>query len=109
MWSARQQDQVGATTQNGVGILHDYAQTVKQLQDQKIRVFSFASKLGGSCECLDVSGGWFGAYNGQPAMGQATGGGVFELDQVLSGQISLSDSINGAVVDSLCKPYPTPR
>lgn len=99
----------GPSSQNGVAINYDYPQTLKILQDQEIRVFSFASKLGGSCECLDVSGGWFGPFNGSPAMPQATGGGVFELDQVLSGQISLSASINGAVVDSLCKPYPTPR
>ncbi len=99
----------GPSSHDGVSIVHDYASTEAKLQEQQIRVFSFASKLGGACECLDVSGGWFGPYGGSPSMPSATGGGVFELDQVLSGQISLSASINGAVTDTLCEPYPTPR
>jgi hypothetical protein len=72
-------------------------------------VFSFASLLGGPFENQDVSVGWFGPYLGSPSIPDSTGGGVFKLDDVLAGGISLSTSINGAVESSLCKPYPVPR
>lgn len=99
----------GPGTHNGVSIQHNYGQVLQALQQNEVRLFSFASKLGGSCKCLDVSAGWFGPYLGSPALPSATGGGVFEIQQITSGQVSLSASIQGAVEGSLCEPYPTPR
>ena len=63
---------------------------------------------GGPTETTDVSAGWFGAYLGEKSIPESTGGGVFELNQVISGQISLSASINQSVIESLCEPYPRP-
>jgi hypothetical protein len=99
----------GPTTQDGVQILHDYQGTVSALQGAEVRVFSFASKLGGPFENEDVSAGWFGPYQGMTSLPDATGGGVYELDGVLNGSISLSAAIPAAVKDTLCKPYPTPK
>jgi len=99
----------GPTNQDGVAILHGYAETVDALQQQQVRAFSFANKMGGAWEGVDVSAGWFGPYLGNEAIPDATGGGVFELDQVLQGQVSLSASINQSVVDSFCQPYPPPK
>ncbi len=99
----------GPGTNNGVNVMHNYGEVQQILQKNQIRVFSFAEKLGGSCECDDVTAGWFGPYMGTPALPTSTGGGVFELSQVMSNQVSLSASINGAVDSSLCQPYPTPR
>jgi hypothetical protein len=98
----------GPSTQDGVAILHDYKSTVAALQQGQIRAFSFASELGGPTETTDVSAGWFGAYLGEKSIPESTGGGVFELNQVISGQISLSASINQSVIESLCEPYPRP-
>ena len=98
----------GPTNQNGVAILHGYWETLQALQAQKIRVFSFASKLGGACECLDVAPGWFGGYQGMPPLPDATGGNVWEIGQVLNNQISLSAALTDAVDNSRCKPYPPP-
>ncbi len=99
----------GPQTQNGVNIQYNYGQVLQALQQNQIRTFSFASKIGGQCNCLDVSAGWFGPYVGSPSLPSATGGDAFELDQVMAGQVSLSASITGAVEESLCEPYPTPR
>ncbi|MEX1364095.1 MAG: hypothetical protein AB1Z98_13290 [Nannocystaceae bacterium] len=96
----------GPTVGNGVPIQHGYAQTQAALQAEQINMYSFAALIGGECECLNVSAGWFGPYGGLPSMANATGGGVFDIDQVLSGAISLSEAIPGAVVESLCDPYP---
>jgi hypothetical protein len=97
------------TTPDGIGIAHDYAQTVGELEQASVRDFSFAAKLGGENETDDVSPGWFGAYQGMPSIPDSTGGSVFELDQVLANQVSLSSSIDGAVASVHCKPYPTPK
>lgn len=96
----------GPRSENGVAIQHGYLETVQKLRDQQVRVFSFASKLGGQSENLDVSMGWFSPYKGQDPIPNATYGGAFELGQVLNGQTSLSSSIYGLVKDTLCKPYP---
>ncbi len=99
----------GPAFQDGVQITHGYTDTVKALQTAQVRVFAFASLLGGPFENQDVSPGWFGPYLGSQSIPDSTGGGVFKLDDVLSGSISLSASINTAVESSLCKPYPVPR
>lgn len=99
----------GPTTHNGVQVLHNYPETVKQLQDQQVRVFGFASLLGGPFETDDVSQGWFTTVAGSPSIPDATGGGVYKLDDVMSGTVSLSDAIPAAVKDTYCKPYPTPK
>jgi len=99
----------GPTTFNGVQIMHSYAETVKQLQDEQVRVFGFASKLGGPSESDDVSQGWFSTVGGSPTIPNATGGGVFQLDDVMSDTVSLSSAIPAAVKDTQCKPYPTPK
>jgi hypothetical protein len=95
-------------TPDGVQTVHDYGATLAILQQTEARVFSFASKLGGEEGNIDVSAGWFGPFQSFPSIPQATGGGVFELQQVLANQISLSESIKNAVSSSHCKPYPTP-
>lgn len=95
----------GPTSKDGVSIQHSYAETVKALQDKQIRVFSFASKKGGSSENDDVAPGWFVPYKGQDPIPKATFGEAYELDGVLKGQASLSSSIYGLVSETFCKPY----
>lgn len=95
----------GPSTQNGVMIQNDYAGTVDMLQDRTIRVFSFAAQIGGMCECEDVTGGWSAPYLGSPPIPEATDGGVFDIDLVLAGQVSLADAIYGSVETSMCDPY----
>jgi hypothetical protein len=96
-------------TPEGVPTTHGYGDTLNALQTANVRVFSFASKLGGEDETDDVSPGWFASYLGMPAVPDATGGSVFELDQVLANQISLAASITTSIESSHCQPYPSPK
>jgi hypothetical protein len=95
----------GPTMADGVNILHGYDETVDALQQAEIRTFSFTAQIGGSCECEDVTPGWSAPYQGKPALPEATDGGVFDIDLVLAGQLSLSAAINGLVEDTMCEPY----
>lgn len=99
----------GPTSTDGVQVVHNYTDTVKSLTDNQVRVFAFASLLGGPFETDDVSGGWFQPYGGQKSIPDATGGGVFQLNDVMNNSISLSNSINQSVAGALCDPYPVPR
>jgi hypothetical protein len=96
----------GPTNANGVDIQHGYTDTVDALQEREIRVFSFAAQIGGQCECEDVTPGWSTPFGGSPPIPEATGGGVFDIDLVLAGQVSLADAIPQAVIDTMCDPYP---
>jgi hypothetical protein len=96
----------GPTVGNGVMIERGYAETVAALQQAQVRVFSFTASIGGSCQCEDVTPGWSAPYMGMDPIPEATDGAVFSLEQVLTGQISLSTGINDAVEDKMCMPYP---
>ena len=97
----------GPINANGVDILHNYPETVDQLQAKQIRMFTFAAdKNGGQCECEDVSMGFFSNFQGQPPIPMQTGGAAYLIDDVLAGITSLSTAINGAVEDSYCEDYP---
>jgi len=98
----------GPTVGNGVQIEHGYDETVSTLQEQQVRVFTFAAHIGGPLADQDVTPGWYGPYQGKESIPDATGGGVFDIDLVLAGQVSLSDGIVGAIEESLCEPYPQP-
>ena len=49
--------------------------------------------------------GWSTDYMGMPSIPVATDGGVFDIKQILLGQVSLADAIDGAIDDSYCHPY----
>jgi hypothetical protein len=98
----------GPTMADGEMIQHSYVETVDALQDEQVRVFSFAAMLGGPGENEDVTMGWFGPYGAEIAIPEATDGGVFSIDDVLAGTVSLGDAIVSAVEDSYCEPY-TPQ
>ncbi|HET6584749.1 MAG TPA: hypothetical protein VFG69_14930 [Nannocystaceae bacterium] len=93
---------------DGIPVEHDYVDTVDALQDEQVRVFAFAAMLGGPSEFDDVSMGWFVPYGAELAIPVATDGGVYNIDDVLAGTVSLGDAIVAAVEDSHCDPY-TPQ
>jgi hypothetical protein len=99
----------GPTVGNGINILHNYAETVDILQEKQIRMFTFADFIGGQCECDDVSMGFFTDFQGQPPIPMQTGGGAYNIGEVLAGIISLSDAINTSVEASYCEEYPPPE
>ena len=92
--------------QSGQAIKHGYRETVAALTAAEVRVFSFAAKIGGQCECLDVRAGLFAAYRGQKAIPAATGGAVFDIDEVASGALSFGAAVSGALQSAVCTHYP---
>lgn len=95
----------GPTVGNGVAIEHGYEETVEQLQDEQVRVFSFADTIGGSCECEDVSMGWSTPYMTMTPIPEATDGGVYDINMILAHTVSLTEAIDAAVENSYCNPY----
>ena len=92
--------------QSGQAIKHDYAQTVSALRAAEVRMFSFAAKVGGKCECLDVRPGLFARFRGRPSLPDATGGAVFDIDEVAGGKLSFAAAVGGAIKSGVCSRYP---
>lgn len=95
----------GPSTENGIAIQHSYSETLGNLVQREIRVFAFAAHLGGESGTENVEAGWFTEYGGAPSLPEGTDGGVFNIDEVLTGQVSLASGITTAIQDSLCDPY----
>ncbi len=94
------------TIQSGVPIRHTYQETLTVLRDHQIRVSSFSAKLGGECECLDVTRGLQGPFGELPSLPDGTGGASFDLDSVASGQLSLVAALRATLSDALCEVTP---
>lgn len=92
--------------QSGQAVQHTYAETLTALRAAEVRVHSFAAKIGGQCECLDVRAGIFTAYRGQKAIPEATGGAVFDIDEVAAGKLGFAAAMSGALQSAVCTHYP---
>ena len=97
-----------ASFSSGIAVQHDYPSTVLALQDQTIRVASFAAHIGGPSMDQDVEPGFFtdyvngvGTYSSIPA---STSGEVFDITQIPA-TLSLADAINGFVAEEFCSDY----
>lgn len=96
----------GPTTANGVAIMRGYGETVAALQDREIRQFTFADLLGGPAGNEDVSVGWSTPYQGEATIPEQTGGGWWNINEVLSQQVSLADALEAAIEETMCEDYP---
>ena len=92
--------------QSGVPIQHTYAETVSALRANQIRVSSFGARLGGECECLDVTRGILSPFEGSPSIPAATGGAAFDLDDVYGGRLTLNAAIEATLGQAVCTGYP---
>jgi hypothetical protein len=94
-----------ASFTSGIQAQHTYIETVAELQAQTIRVGTFAAHLGGMSGTDNVEAGFFTDYMGETPIPAATDGDVFDIDEVFNQTISLTEAINGFVIDELCTPY----
>ena len=92
--------------QSGQTVQHNYADTAAALRRAEVRMFSFAAKVGGQCECLDVRPGLYTRFHGRPSLPQATGGAVFDIDEVASGKLGFAAAVGGAIKSGVCTRYP---
>ncbi len=95
-------------TQSGQVVQHTYAQTVTALRDAQVRMFSFAARVGGQCECLDVRPGLFTRFHGRASLPDATGGAIFDIDEVASGKLSFVAAVAGVIKSGACGYVVTP-
>jgi len=92
--------------QSGQTVKHSYADTIAALRHAEVRMFSFAAKIGGQCECLDVRPGLYTRFHGRPSLPDATGGAVFDIDDVASGKLGFAAAVGGAIKAGVCTRYP---
>lgn len=90
---------------SGIPVLRTYPETVTMLQDEQIRVASFASHIGGQFGQYSADPGFFTPWGDQTPIPQATSGQVYDIDLVYADELSLTEAINGFVIDELCDPY----
>jgi hypothetical protein len=92
----------------GVQVGHTYADLVSHLRANQIRVAAFAAHDSRNCSIPpvhDCTPGFFAPWLGEPPLGEATGAAVFDIQEVRTGAISLSEAINGVILDEYCTPY----
>lgn len=94
------------TVQSGEPVRHTYQETLDVLRGNHIRVSSFSAKLGGECECLDVTRGLQSPFGELPSLPDGTGGASFDIDSVASGQLSLTAALEATLSDALCNVAP---
>ena len=92
--------------QSGQTVKHSYADTAAALRRAEVRMFSFAARVGGQCECLDVRPGLYTRFHGRPSLPDATGGAVFDIDAVASGKLGFAAAVGGAIKSGVCTRYP---
>ena len=92
--------------QSGLAVQHTYLEAVAALRAAEVRMFSFAAKIGGQCECLDVRPGLFTRHRGRASLPDATGGAVFDIDEVASGKLGFAAAVAGAIKSGVCTRYP---
>ncbi|MBX3231126.1 MAG: VWA domain-containing protein [Labilithrix sp.] len=98
--------------------VHTLADTIKAVKDAKARVFSVTRLKAGSGGLLggskcgtgrrhagnedSITYGWSKPYAGADPIPTQTDGKNFDLDGIRSGAVSLSDTINGVVLETHC-------
>ncbi len=87
-----------------IEVQHTYPETLALLVDREIRVGVFANRTG-TCLGGNAEPGFFSEWNTYPAIPIATGSQVWELPQVQSGAISMTEAIQGFVLDEYCTDF----
>ncbi|MEZ4382557.1 MAG: hypothetical protein R3A79_14565 [Nannocystaceae bacterium] len=93
-------------TQSGQIVERTYKETLDMLRAQEVRMSTFAAKLGGECECLDVTRGLLAPYGALPSLPDATGGAAFDIDEVAADRLSLAAAVQATLSDAVCRSYP---
>jgi hypothetical protein len=89
-----------------IPVLHTYSQTVALLVEKQVRVGVFAVRNSPACPIpANKAPGFFEPWNGQPSIPDATGSRVWDLHDVQSGAISLTEAIQGFVLEEWCTEF----
>ncbi len=89
-----------------IPVRHTYPETLGLLVDNEIRVGVFALRTGSPCPFpADKEPGFFAPWGSYPPIPEATGSRVWDLNQVQSGEISLTEAISGFVLEEWCTDF----
>jgi hypothetical protein len=85
-----------------IDVDHGYDDVLAALERQQIRVATFTARIGGQCECEDVTAGFMTGWHGRASLPDATGGAAFDLDEVASGRLHFTDAVPPLVANAVC-------
>jgi len=88
-----------------IPVEHTYSQTIDLLVAGEVRVGVFAMHVSPCWTSADTEPGFFSSWGGQPSIPEATGSRVWDLTQVQSGAISLTEAIQGFVLEEWCTEF----
>jgi hypothetical protein len=90
-----------------VVVQHTYAEVLAEVLAREIRVAAFAAHVGVCWDSNNGEPGFFSDYGGQPALPAATGSRAFDIQDVASGTISMTEAIKDIILEEYCSPYVT--
>lgn len=90
-----------------VVVQHTYAEVLAEVLAREIRVAAFAAHVGVCWDRNNGEPGFFTDYNGQPALPAATGSHAFDIQDVATGTISMTEAIQDIILEEYCEPFVT--
>jgi hypothetical protein len=86
-------------------VAHTYAEVLSEVLAREIRVSAFAAHTGVCWDHNNGEPGFFAPYQGNPPLPEATGSNAFDIQQVASGTISMTEAIKGIILEEYCTPF----
>jgi hypothetical protein len=89
-----------------VYVQHTCNEVLSEVLAREIRVSAFAAHVGVCWDSNNGEPGFFAPCNdGSPPLPDATGSNAYDIQQVASGTINLTEAIKGILLDEYCTPF----
>jgi hypothetical protein len=91
-----------------IEVQHTYAEVRDEVLAREIRVAAFAAHDSSNCSIPpthDAEPGLFSDWLGLPALPASTGAQVFDIQDVRSGALSMSEAISDVILNEYCTPF----
>jgi hypothetical protein len=86
-------------------VQHTYNQVLSEVLAREIRVSAFVAHIGTCWDSNNGDPGFFTPFNGSPPLPEATGASAYDIQQVASGTLSLTEAIKDILLDEYCTPF----
>jgi hypothetical protein len=86
-------------------VQHTYNEVYSEVLGREIRVSAFAAHVGVCWDHNNAAPGYFEPYLGTPPLPEATGASAFDIQDVSSGTISMTEAVKGVILDEYCTPF----
>lgn len=91
-----------------IAVQHTYAEVLDELRAREVRVAAFAAHDSSNCSIPPLHNtepGFFTEWGGLPPLSEGTGAEVFDIQAVRAGTLSMTEAINGVILDEYCTPF----